>query len=69
MSNSVFLHVLSTGDLWVSNNVNDTPAGTITGTFKFCSDAHFQKIGTLSGTTSSSLTSTGQTGKNGMEIK
>lgn len=68
MSTPVFLHVMSNGDLWVSNNVNDTPTGTITGTYRFLDDAKFQKIGTLSGTFSSSLAASGKTGKFGTEI-
>lgn len=68
MSNPVFLHVMSTGDLWVSNNPNDTPSGTVTGTYKINSDAAFQKIGTLSGTINSSLAASGKTGKQGKEI-
>lgn len=68
MSIPVFLHVMSNGDLWISNNPNDTPSGTVTGTYRFISDAKFQKIGTLSGTISSSLAASGKTGKQGTEI-
>jgi len=68
MSAPIFLHVMSDGSLWVSNNPADTPVGTITGTYRFNSDASFQKIGKLSGTCSSSLTQTGATGKNGKEL-
>jgi hypothetical protein len=68
MSVPVFLHVMSNGDLWVSNNVNDTPTGTVTGTYRFLDDAAFQKIGTLSGTISSSLVAGSKTGKYGKEI-
>lgn len=68
MSTPVFLHVMSDGSLWVSNNIGDTPAGTITGTYRFLDDAKLQKIGTLSGTFSSSLVAGGKTGKYGTEI-
>ena len=68
MSTPVFLHVMSDGAMWVSNNVNDTPAGTVTGTYRFLDDAAFQKIGTLSGTFSSNLVAGGKTGKYGKEI-
>jgi hypothetical protein len=68
LSTPVFLHVLSDGSMWVSNNPNDTPSGVITGTYKFSSDAKFQKIGTLAGTFSLSLTATNATGKQGKEI-
>lgn len=68
MSTPVFLHVMSNGDMWVSNNATDTPTGTITGTYRINSDAKFQKIGTLTGTISSSLSASGKTGKQGTEI-
>lgn len=64
----MFLHVMSDGSLWISNNVGDTPAGTITGTYRFLGDAKFQKIGTLSGTFSSNLVAGSKTGKYGKEI-
>ena len=68
MSAPFFLHVMSTGDMWISNNIVYTPVGTITGTYRINSDAGFQKIGTLSGTINSSLAASGKTGKNGKEI-
>jgi hypothetical protein len=68
MSAPIFIHVQSNGDVWVSSNVADTPAGTSIGIFKVLSDAKFQKIGTLSGTTSSNLTASGATGKQGKEL-
>jgi hypothetical protein len=68
MSAPIFIHVQSNGDVWVSNNVADTPAGTSIGIFKVNSDSKFQKIGTLTGTASSNLTATGATGKQGKEL-
>ena len=68
MSVPLFIHVMSNGDIWISNNLSDTPSGTVTGTYRVNSDAKFQKIGTLSGTFSSSLSATGATGKTGKEI-
>jgi hypothetical protein len=68
MSVPIFIHVMSNGDVWFSNNVSDTPSGVITATYKVGSDAHFQKIGTLSGTFSSSLAATNATGKQGKEL-
>jgi hypothetical protein len=68
MSNPIFIHVQANGDVWVSNNVADTPAGTSIGVFKVNSDSKFQKIGTLSGTANSSLATSGATGKQGKEI-
>lgn len=65
----MFLHIMSNGDMYVSNNSTDTPSGTITGTYRINSDAAFQKIGTLSGTISSSLAASGKTGKYGTEIR
>jgi len=68
MSVPIFIHVQSDGSVWVSTNVADTPAGTNVGIFKVNSDAKFQKIGTLSGTTSSNLAAVGATGKQGREL-
>ena len=68
MSAPVFLHVMSNGDMWVSNNLADTPSGTVLGTYRFNSDAHFQKIGTLSSTANSNMTQTGATGKFSKEL-
>ena len=68
MSVPVFIHVMSNGDVWFSNNIADTPSGTVTATYKVNSDAKFQKIGTLSGTFSSNLVATNTTGKQGKEI-
>lgn len=64
MSQPVFLHVMSNGDLWIGNHPGDVPTGTVTGTYKFTSGCAFQKIGTLSGTISSSLAASNTTGKN-----
>jgi hypothetical protein len=68
MSVPIFIHVQSNGDVWVSTNVADTPGGTSVGIFKVNSDTKFQKIGTLSGTTSSNLAASGATGKQGKEL-
>jgi hypothetical protein len=68
LSVPIFIHIMSTGDVWVSTNVADTPAGTSIGIFKVNSDSKFQKIGTLTGTTSSNLAASGTTGKQGKEI-
>jgi hypothetical protein len=68
MSVPIFIHIQSNGDVWVSNNVADTPTGTSVGIFKVNSDSKFQKIGTLSGTTSSNLAASGATGKQGKEL-
>lgn len=67
MSVPIFIHVMATGDVWVSNNLEDTPKGTAIGIFKVNSDPKFQKIGTLSGTANSNLACSGLTGKQGKE--
>jgi hypothetical protein len=67
MSVPIFIHVQSNGEIWVSTNVADTPAGTSVGIFKVNSDCKFQKIGSLSGTASSNLAASGTTGKQGIE--
>jgi hypothetical protein len=60
---------LTSGDIWVSNHSDDTPAGTIAATFRVNSDSKFQKIGNISGTANSNLTASGviSKGKNGQE--
>ena len=66
MSVPVFLHILSTGEVWASNNINDVPAGTILATAKFNSDLKFQKVCTISGN-SGSYSVSGHNGKSGVE--
>ena len=68
MSVPVFLHVMSDGKLWISNDIGFTPAGTVAGTYRFLDDAKSQLIGTLSGTISSSLVAGSANGKTGKEI-
>ncbi len=64
----LFIHVLSTGDIWASSDHTFTPTGTILATFRVNSLAKSQKIGSLSGNSGSYATS-GSTGKYGTEIK
>lgn len=66
MSTPIFVHVLSTGAIWSSNDINFTPAGTILATFRVNSDARSQLLGTVSGNSGSYATS-GHTGKFGTE--
>jgi hypothetical protein len=68
MSAPVFLHIMSNGDLWFTNDVNKTVPGTLVGAFRINSDASYQKIGTLSGTVSSSLAVTNALGRYGKEL-
>lgn len=72
MSAPCFVHFMSDGKVYFSNNIGYTPSGTITGTLRVLSDANSQLIGTLSGTISSSLVLTAATGvtsgKYGTEI-
>lgn len=67
MSNPIFLHILTNGEVWAGNSAGDTPSGTIAATIKLNSDLKFQKVATLAGTANSNLTSTGHTGKFGKE--
>ncbi len=77
----VWLHIYSNGNMYISKDPHWTPgvsgtgssgkfiaeAGTLVGVWRI-GDASAQKIGTLSGTVSSSLSATGTTGKFGKEI-
>jgi hypothetical protein len=49
MSVPTFIHVMSNGDVWHSNNINFLPSGTVLATFRVNSDAASQKLGTVSG--------------------
>jgi hypothetical protein len=62
-----FLHILSTGDIWVSTDQNVVPAGTILATYKINASPLLQKIGTLSGNSGAYAVS-GANGKNGRDI-
>jgi hypothetical protein len=64
----IFTHILSTGDVWVSPDVHFKPSGTILATYRVCSLAKTQKIGTVSGN-SGSYAASGHTGNFGTEIK
>jgi len=66
MSVPVFIHIMSTGDVWFSNDSSFTPSGTVLGTYRANSDAKTQKLGTLSGN-SGSYSCSGSTGKFGAE--
>jgi hypothetical protein len=59
---------MSTGDIWVSNNISDTPSGTVLATMRVLDDTKLQKIGTVSGN-SGSYACSGHTGKWGSEYK
>lgn len=64
----IFIHIMSTGDIWVSADSSFTPTGTILSTHRVASLAKSQKIGAVSGNSGSYAVS-GGTGKNGAEIK
>ena len=49
----IFIHILSTGDVWASSDINFTPTGTILATYRVNALAKSQKIGTLSGNSGS----------------
>ena len=70
MSVPIFVHIYSNGDIWLTNQATVAPAttseaGTLVTILRVNSDAAMQKITTLGGTVSSSLTSTGGTGTTG----
>lgn len=62
MSSPLFLHIMSTGDIWASTSSDDTPSGTILATIKLNNGLKFQKISTVSGN-SGSYAATGKFGK------
>lgn len=68
MSAPLFIHIQSNGDVWASNNLNDTPTGTNLAVFKVSSDTKFQKIGTISASASAVSSVSGGTGKQGKEF-
>jgi len=63
MSVPTFIHVLSTGDIWVSPRPELVPTGTILASFRVNSLASLQKIGTLSGNSGSYACSGGTSNK------
>ena len=67
MANPIFVHVMSTGDVWTSLDPNYVPTGTVLGSFRINSGAATQKIGTLSGNSGSYAVS-GATGRWGKEL-
>jgi hypothetical protein len=68
MSCPLFLHIQSNGDVWVSNNLSDTPTGTNLAIFKINSDSKFQKLGTITASASTVASVSGGTGKQGKEL-
>jgi hypothetical protein len=74
MSHPLYMHIYNNGNIYISNEYAFTPgvgnessnkrvteAGTLVKVFQFNSDLGAQKITTLGGTVSSSLTATGGT--------
>jgi hypothetical protein len=64
----VFLHIMSNGDIWASNDIAFTPTGTILGTYRIASGIKSQKIGTLTAVSGAVTATSGATGKRGKEI-
>lgn len=62
MSHPIFLHVYSTGDIWVGNEaivdpkVKGSATGTLVTVVRFNSDCTLQKVATLTGSGNSSAT-------------
>lgn len=64
----LFVFVTSTGNIWASCDLNDTPAGTIVATFRVSAGTALVQLGTLTGSGNSSasalaLTNASLTGK------
>lgn len=67
MSLPVFLHVMSTGDVWFSTDATYVPSGTVLAAYRVNSDAHTQKLGTITATGSAVTSASGSTGRFGTE--
>jgi hypothetical protein len=67
MSAPIFIHVMTDGDIFVSNNLNDNGTGTLAGTFRVISDAALTKITTISGN-SGAYSVSNANGKNGRDL-
>ena len=70
MSVPMFIHVYSTGNIWVSNQALIGPStsqesGTLVTCFRVNSDAALQKIGTLTGSGNSSASALAESGGKG----
>jgi len=79
MAATSYLLIYSNGDVYITNDVNYVPgksglgssaptiaeAGTLVATIKFNPNMASQKVTTLGGTVSSSLTATGNVGRGG----
>jgi len=61
----MFLHVMTNGDIWVSTEFNDTPAGTVAAAYRINGGSALTKLGTISGT--NPYSASGSTGKSGKE--
>ena len=64
----IFLHFMSTGDVYVSADVSFTPAGTVLGTYRFAGLPHSQKLCTITATAGAITAVSNPTGKFGKEI-
>jgi hypothetical protein len=64
----IFLHILDSGDIYVSADVSYTPAGTILATYRIDSLPKSQKIGTITATAGAVTAVSGGNGKFGKDI-
>jgi hypothetical protein len=65
MSHPVFLHIMSTGDVWFSIDSTYVPAGTVLAAYRIVSDAHTQKLGTITATSSAITAASGGNSRTG----
>ena len=68
MSNPIFVHVQSNGDIFASIDPHYVPAGTNLATFRVSSSVASQKLGTITAVSSAVTAVSGSTGKQGKEI-
>lgn len=59
----VFVHIISTGQIWISSDVTFVPAGTIVATYRINPDSTNQLVCTLSGSGNSSASALSVTSK------
>jgi hypothetical protein len=68
MSNPMFIHIQTNGDVFASIDPHYVPAGTSLGIYRVNSAAASQKLGTLTATAGAVTGVSGTTGKQGKEI-
>lgn len=66
---SLWIHVMSNGDIYAGDTDDKPTSGTILATFTIQAGQALRKLGTLSGTANSNLTSSGHNGRTNVNEK